>query len=146
MTGGGSFYRWEKVTIEAVADEGFEFAGWTGVDENYSKEPSIELEVHQNMEIRGVFYSRTEKREEIPQVRYDLSMITPIPWITYLLRKKRRRWPRFSFTDGSNPSKQTFVMMKMNYCPKPKRELSILHLSFFAGFSDLPSNSCTGVG
>ena len=55
VTGGGSFYRWEKVTIEAVADEGFEFAGWTGVDENYSKEPSIELEVHQNMEIRASF-------------------------------------------------------------------------------------------
>lgn len=28
--------------------------------------------------------------------------------------------------------------MKMNYCPKPKRELSILYLSFFAGFLICP--------
>ena len=78
VTGGGSFYRWEKATIEAVADEGFEFAGWTGVDEIYSKEPLLELEVHQNMEIRASF-TPVLKSGEIPQVRSDLSMIRRFP-------------------------------------------------------------------
>ena len=53
VSGGGMYYRWDNALIEAVPDEGFEFAGWSG--DISSDEPVLEIEVYQNLNLQASF-------------------------------------------------------------------------------------------
>ena len=47
------YYRWDNALIEAVPEEGFEFAGWSG--DISSDEPVLEIEVYQNLNLQASF-------------------------------------------------------------------------------------------
>ena len=53
IRGQGSYFRWEMVTLQAVADPGFEFAGWTGEFEGMGA--TLEFEVHRNINLKASF-------------------------------------------------------------------------------------------
>ena len=53
ILGSGSYYRWDKVTLEARPNDNYNFAGWSG--DFISMDPKIEFEALRHVEVKASF-------------------------------------------------------------------------------------------